>query len=61
MVQGREGRVKEQVQDQNCFSLTSCITLGSFFTSCGLTFLIFKMGRIDLIPREGRKTHVDAL
>lgn len=42
-------------EDQNFSSLTNCVTLGGFFTSWGLNFLICKMGRIALIPREVEK------
>lgn len=48
---GRESEEK-QVKDENCFSLRSYITLGSFSTSCGLSFLVCKMGRIGLTPRD---------
>ena len=48
-------------KDHNCSSLTNCVTLGCCFISCGLSFLICKMGSIYLTPKEQGKTHGDVL
>ena len=55
-----KGKESEKQGSELLFTDQLC-NLGLLFISCGLSFLICKMGSIYLTPKEQGKTHGDAL